>query len=320
LLNSKRYKITFDEVGRGAIAGPLTVCAVVYRDSQVQAVLNSFINHKNERIQFRDSKKLSESSRAVISQKVRGSGIKFYITSVPVSYINSNGISAALRLAVLKLIKKTGLGAQSIQRLEFDGDINLHQELPGILQVSEPKFDESNPFCAAASVIAKVHRDKMMEIYSRKHSIYMLNHNKGYGTKQHIDAIKKFGMCRLHRKKFNIKALNPGYSYEDEIEELLRTKYGIDIVSRNFKVKGAGEIDIIGVKDRYIYFIEVKFRSSSENRSIEYTVTAEQQTRTSLTAKLFLEQYPEYNHLESSFPAILIDESNKKIVFNDTKL
>lgn len=87
--------------------------------------------------------------------------------------------------------------------------IDGNQRIP-ILTPQKPivKGDSLSISIAAASIIAKVSRDRIMEMYHRQFPQYNFQQNKGYGTKEHLDAIKKFGICKIHRKSFHVKYLN----------------------------------------------------------------------------------------------------------------
>jgi len=104
----------------------------------------------------------------------------------------------AMREAVLEL-------SASPDYLLVDG---LHR-IP-IITPQKPivKGDSLSVSIAAASIIAKVSRDRIMEIYHRQFPQYNFHRNKGYGTQQHLDAIRQFGVCKIHRKSFHVKSLN----------------------------------------------------------------------------------------------------------------
>lgn len=178
-----------DEAGRGPLAGPVVAAAVIFpRD-----YMNSEIN---------DSKKLTAAKREklynVIEKDAVAVGMKVVDAEV-IDYCNILQASLqAMREAVLELSSFPDF-------LLVDGSHRIPILTP---QKAIVKGDSLSVSIAAASIIAKVTRDRIMEIYHRQYPQYNFSQNKGYGTKEHLDAIKKHGICGIHRKSFHVKHLN----------------------------------------------------------------------------------------------------------------
>ena len=178
-----------DEAGRGPLAGPVVAAAVILPPGY----LNSEIN---------DSKKLSAAKREELYEIINKEAVAIGMMVVDADIIDRVNILQAtlqaMRDAVLEL-------PTSPDFLLIDGN----QRVP-ILTPQKPivKGDALSISIAAASIIAKVSRDRIMEMYHRQFPQYNFQQNKGYGTKEHLDAIKQFGICKIHRKSFHVKYLN----------------------------------------------------------------------------------------------------------------
>ena len=173
-----------DEVGRGSLIGPVYAAAVI---------LNKSINKKL----LKDSKKLSKSKREVLSKYIKGNSV-WAIGKASVKEIEKLNILhaslLAMKRAIINLKKKPTL-------VLIDGD-----KLPEIKNYklkSIVKGDEKIPSISAASIIAKVTRDKIIAGLGKKFKGYYWDQNSGYGTKQHLKAIKNLGITSHHRKTFS---------------------------------------------------------------------------------------------------------------------
>ena len=185
LKNLKKYKIIagVDEVGRGCLAGPVVSAAVI---------LKKDVKIKN----LKDSKKLTFEQRIEISKDIKNNSL-FSIGMASVKEIEKLNILQAsllsMKRAILSLSKKPDL-------VLVDGIF-----APKILIKCKTviKGDEKINCISAASILAKVYRDKVMTRMSKKFKNYSWNKNFGYGTKQHILGLKKYGFTTMHRKNFN---------------------------------------------------------------------------------------------------------------------
>lgn len=194
-----KYKIGIDEVGRGPLAGPVTVAAFLMP-------LNIGLVNRNLP-KLRDSKKLSEKQRNEWNAYLRSrENCSFAIASFSAKKIDKFNISNSANLcaqkALAQLEEKTGIkNLQKKAKIYLDGGLYVgHKE--SNVGTTIIKGDEKIPVISAASILAKVHRDKLMRRYAIKFADFKFDLNKGYGTADHIKALKKKGATPIHRKAF----------------------------------------------------------------------------------------------------------------------
>ena len=177
------YICGIDEVGRGPLAGPVVAGAVILPKDENILYLN-------------DSKQLSEKKREELYDVIMEKAVAVGIGVVPSATIDDVNILQAtyeaMRIAIGKLSVKP------------DILLNDAVNIPGvdIKQVGIVKGDARSVSIAAASIIAKVTRDRMMEEYDKIYPEYKFASNKGYGSKDHIAALKEIGPCAIHRSTF----------------------------------------------------------------------------------------------------------------------
>lgn len=171
-----------DEAGRGCVAGDLCVGA---------CVINSSILGLN------DSKKLSSKKREILFDEITQK-CEFLILTYSPLQIDEMGLSWCLKDALLKI-------KNHFLECEFIYDGNTSFGVSGIKTLI--KADAQVPEVSAASILAKVTRDKNLAKLAPLYPQYDFNSNKGYCTKSHIEAIKKYGLCEVHRKSYKLKAL-----------------------------------------------------------------------------------------------------------------
>ena len=185
------FLIGIDEVGRGPLAGPLTVGAVgAHRDTNVRRTLKG----------IKDSKQLTPKQREVWYKKIK-SEPRFLIACASLSptFIDKRGMAFSLRVAVERCLKRLSVKQNSC-RILLDG--GLHAPKAYTNQLTIIRGDEHEPLIAAASIIAKVTRDRYMVRMHKKYPKYGFANHKGYGTRAHFAAIRKNGFCKIHRKTF----------------------------------------------------------------------------------------------------------------------
>jgi len=176
-----------DEVGRGPLAGPVVAAAVVIQNTK----------YKIQDTKIRDSKKLTSKQREKFYKIFKKTdGLKWGIGRVSEKVIDKINILEATKLAMKRAIKKL---KRRPDFLILDGNFKINVDIP---QKSIIKGDEKVFSCAAASILAKVYRDRIMERYDRKFPKYEFKKHKGYGTKFHFKMLKKYGPCKIHRKTF----------------------------------------------------------------------------------------------------------------------
>jgi len=188
-----RFLVGIDEVGRGPLAGPITLCAF--------SVANGFDfeNLKN----IKDSKKLSPQKRQEWFEKIsklRAQGaVTFALSSVAAEEIDTMGLSHCVRKAIRNIL--TELHNHPLEtEIRLDGSLYAPREF--IFQKTIIKGDEKEPVIAAASIVAKVTRDRYMDELAKIYPLYGFEEHKGYGTANHRKAIKKYGPTPFHRKTF----------------------------------------------------------------------------------------------------------------------
>jgi ribonuclease HII len=173
-----------DEVGRGALAGPVVAAAVIFKaDAYIDGL--------------RDSKKLSPQQRLDLIPKIYKNVIAFCINGQSHKVVDKLNIFNASLLAMEK----------AIEGLSIKPDICLidgNKKIEGlkIPQETIVAGDNKSAAVAAASVIAKVWRDAIMENYAKQFPPYLFEKNKGYSTRQHLSALKQYGACPIHRQSF----------------------------------------------------------------------------------------------------------------------
>ena len=171
-----------DEVGRGPLVGPVVTAAVILPK-----------DFYDERIN--DSKKLTEKKRELLYDVIMENAISVGIGISSEDVIDEINILNATKRAMLEAVNNLSVKPE---HLLIDA-VKLNTDIP---QTSIIKGDAKSESIAAASIIAKVTRDRMMIELDKMHPEYDFKHNKGYGTKKHIEAIRKYGIIKEHRKTF----------------------------------------------------------------------------------------------------------------------
>ena len=172
-----------DEVGRGSLVGPVFAATVIFKKNV-------------DKKKIKDSKKLSKNKRNLLEKYIKKNSI-WTIGSASLKEIEKLNILNASLLAMERSIKKLKSKPSLIM---IDG--NKLPIMKGYKLKSIVKGDQKVPEISAASIIAKVSRDRLISKMSKKFVKYGWNKNSGYGTKQHLKAIKKFGVTKHHRKTF----------------------------------------------------------------------------------------------------------------------
>ncbi len=179
-----------DEAGRGSLVGPVVVAAAILPE-------NLYL----ERLD--DSKKLTAKIREELYDKIVAAAIDWNVVSVDIKEIDDKNIYQAtlegMKRAVLGLEVQPDYVLTDAMHIDFDGRIPVQSIVHG---------DRLSASIAAASIIAKVTRDRKADEWALTYPEYGFEHNRGYGTREHLAAIEKFGPCPLHRRSFNpVKSL-----------------------------------------------------------------------------------------------------------------
>lgn len=171
-----------DEVGRGPLIGPVVAaCVILPKNFKLEGLT--------------DSKKLSEKKRIAFDKIIREKAISIGIGEINEKIIDEVNIYEATKLAMKK----------AVDNMEIKPEHLLIDAMPlniGIESTSIIKGDSKSISIAAASVIAKVYRDNLLEEMDKAYPMYDLKNNKGYPTKKHIEAIEKYGICKYHRLSY----------------------------------------------------------------------------------------------------------------------
>jgi ribonuclease HII len=238
-----------DEAGRGPLAGPVVAAAVILSDDKIEGL--------------RDSKKLSAKKREALFQEINEKAVSVGIGIVDEKEIDKTNIlvatQKAMQMALGRLNQKPTLAL-------IDGYKLPNQVIPnkGVI-----KGDTKVESIMASSIVAKVTRDAIMLEYDKIFPEYGFSKHKGYGTRQHTDALIKFKATPIHRKSFKPVSLNlPTITWLQKTkrvgivgEQLAACKLmagGYTIISINENCTPYGVIDIISEKDNLLIFTEVK--------------------------------------------------------------
>lgn len=177
-----KYIAGIDEVGRGPLIGPVVTAAVILPRE-----------FSDERIN--DSKKLTEKKRELLYDVIMENAVSVGIGISSEDVIDEINILEATKKAMIEAVNNLSVKPE---HLLIDA-VKLNIDIP---QTPIIKGDAKSESIAAASIVAKVTRDRMMIELDKEHPEYDFKHNKGYGTKKHIEAIEKYGILKEHRKTF----------------------------------------------------------------------------------------------------------------------
>lgn len=183
-----------DEAGRGPLAGPVVVaCVIMPKESMIEGV--------------NDSKKVSEKKREKLYEEITKEAIAYgvgIISQEEIDRINIlNATKEGLTLAIKEMEKNLKERKKNFEKPEIIlVDALTKIDTDGISYRSIIKGDAKSYSIAAASIIAKVTRDRIMRQWNEVYPVYGFEKHKGYGTAMHINAIKEYGLCPLHRRSF----------------------------------------------------------------------------------------------------------------------
>ena len=291
-----------DEVGRGVWAGPLVVGAVVLGGAQIEGL--------------NDSKLLTKKRREQLYEEVYASGAGIGLGWVSPAEIDDIGLSQALRLATKRAVQDVGA---SFHEIIIDGTVNF---LAGTALESHvtlmKKADQLVPSVSAASIVAKVARDRYMAEQDEIYSGYKFAQHVGYGTAIHRAALAEYGVTPLHRRSVAPVRLfcdssplvlaretgvtQPAAKTTRVIGDLSESaacaeleRRGHEIVARNWKTKWC-EIDIVSRRDDCYYFSEVKHRKNDKAGNGLAAITPKKLNQMSFAAELFISKHDLQNH------------------------
>ena len=183
--NKNQRIIGADEVGRGSLAGPIVGAAVKLE-----------FQHLDLLSDVKDSKKLSPKKREEIYERVKANKIEYSISECSNLHIDQNGISVSNKEVLFNSINKL---YQKSDKVYVD-----HFKIDQFGSISLVRGEDNSYSIALASIIAKVYRDNLMVDFGSKYPQYLFEKNKGYGTREHLNMIQKYGVCDIHRLSFNL--------------------------------------------------------------------------------------------------------------------
>jgi len=187
-----RYIAGLDEAGRGALAGPVSVGAVILPNDKT--LLASTLSGA------RDSKQLTPREREQLAPRIKETALNWSVGFATAQEIDSQGIVRATRLAALRALHQFSLSPEYLLT-----DFRLELPQLDISQTSLVKGDARCLSIACASILAKTERDALMRELDARHPGYGLGKHKGYGTQAHRSALKRLGLSPIHRRSFKIK-------------------------------------------------------------------------------------------------------------------
>jgi ribonuclease HII len=184
-----RYIAGVDECGRGSLAGPLVAACVVLDNRQVLEGVN-------------DSKKLTQKKREELYERIITSCVSYGVTEIPAEDIDKHGIQQANLSAMIDSAFKATKYIDELPHLYVIDQGPKNNLNP---QLMIPKADSTSLAVAAASIIAKVHHDRVLAKLHEEYPEYDLISNKGYITAKHKEAVAKYGLQHFHRKSYHLK-------------------------------------------------------------------------------------------------------------------
>ncbi len=182
------YIAGVDEVGRGPLAGPVVCAAVIMPLGEGDIIVG-----------VDDSKKLSQKKREQLAEEIKKRALAYTIVEVSEKEIDEINILEATKLGMKRALETLAIPPQTVLT---DGNMTLDISFP---QRSVIHGDALSYSIGAASIIAKVYRDNLMDEFAKEYPTYAFDSNKGYGTAAHIQAIKEYGLCPIHRRTFTKK-------------------------------------------------------------------------------------------------------------------
>ncbi len=300
-----------DEAGRGALAGPVVAAAVILPEDTSVFIANG----------VKDSKKITESKREELYDFIIKNSVSYGIGVISPYEIDRMNILQASRLAMRHAVENL---APRPQIILIDGPMRIDMQIP---QTPIVGGDRTCISIAAASIIAKVTRDRIMRDKHPAYPQYNFIKNKGYGTLQHRKAIQKYGPSPIHRKSFSPvqnmnlfdlgeKKKSNGKKWEVKAASFLADK-GYSIIAKNFRIKG-GEVDLIAKHGDTWVFVEVKARKTTSFGHPAEHLKDEQKNRIKNAACLFLRKNGiNFTKVDLRFDVVAIihgDEKNETVM------
>jgi ribonuclease HII len=279
-----------DEVGRGAWAGPVVACAAVLPVNSPTL--------EGELVGIRDSKLLTPARRSRFHELISRLAVSLSLGVVCSSRLDELGVVAATKLAMKRALD--GLPV-SPDYLLVDGFPLAYRGLP---HLGLPGGDDLCMSISAASIVAKVERDRMMVLLDGVYPGFHFGQHKGYGTPQHQEALDRLGPCPVHRlsyapMKYTLggQEANPGPNRRTALGrrgERMAAEHleeqGYVICQTNYRCE-VGEMDIVALDGECLAFVEVKTRKSRKYGSPEESITAAKRQKLIEVAQTYLQEH-----------------------------
>ena len=267
-----------DEAGRGPVAGDVYAGAVILSfkpEDQIEGL--------------NDSKKISEKKRAALYEEIQKKAVAYAFGVATVEEIETLGIKEATFLAMYRAVDAL------LVKPKFalvDGNLNPRLPVPSRCLV---KGDRTSASIAAASIVAKVERDRYMRRMAKLYPDYRFEKHKGYGTKEHQKLLAQYGVTPVHRLSFLKK-----WGYENTAKQhgvlgeaaakALFLSAGYRIVAQNYRCP-YGEIDLIGENGKFLVFCEVKTRTEGSLSTPKEAVDQKKQEKLTKTALTYIAEH-----------------------------
>ena len=301
-----------DEVGRGPYAGPLVIGACILGDWQ-----NSENAEWIEKLT--DSKKLSAKRREELYVLIKEKALATATGWVSSAKIDEIGLSEALRLATRRAVEQIQKTKVPFSEIIIDGTMNFLVGTKLEKYVSTlKKGDFLVKEISAASILAKVERDKYMAELDAVYPEYGFGKHVGYGTAAHQKAMEEFGLTPEHRRSFRpVREIAEGKTTTKQLgdrgEQVVvdyLVESGHEIVARNYKTK-LFEVDIISQKAQMLYFTEVKYRSDHDFGEALDFIDKKKQQKMHLAVEGFMATHPEYADFRPTLAVAAVDKDFK---------
>ena len=301
-----------DEVGRGPLAGPLVVGAVILPENKDELAWVAELN---------DSKKLSAGKRERLAEVIVAEAPAVGLGWVSSNELDEVGISEALTLATKRAVKSVQALHARFSQIVIDGKVNfLCLTNLGKYVTTVVKADALIKEVSAASIVAKCARDRYMKELGAEYPGYGFCRNVGYGTAEHLAAIRAQGLTPEHRRSFEPCKSMVGFS-RNEVSHKDTTSVGArgedatvsyleadghTVLMRNFRTRVC-EIDIVSVKDGRVYFTEVKTRASEVAGGGLFAVDRKKLMRMKFAVEVFIKMYPEFGGFDLQLAVAAVD-------------
>ncbi|MDB5037831.1 MAG: ribonuclease [Bacteriovoracaceae bacterium] len=271
--------VGIDEVGRGCLAGPVVAAGVIF-SKEIWSSDEEWVSLIN------DSKTLDLELREKLNETIWKRAIAVEIAFCSPAEVDEINILQATFKAAREVIEKIEAKLPSpIELILMDGSHKISQ----LSRRQHPivKGDSVSRSIAAASIVAKVYRDQWMVRLGLEHPGYGFEKHRGYGTKEHLIALRKLGPSPIHRRSFLKKMASLAYGREAEERALSYLKEnGFKIIEQNWKTAGA-EIDLIVEKKKELHFIEVRYRSEEVDLPLIFPKSKQEQYKKAVELYFF---------------------------------